>query len=140
MATECGRAKKGHTMTIRGEFEVRMTPQPPEEAAGPTGRFTLDKQFRGDLAGSSKGQMVAFRSAAEGSAGYVAMEQVTGTLTGKAGTFVLQHSSTMTRGTPRQSITVVPDSGTGELAGLSGSMTIDIVDGKHVYNFTYELD
>jgi hypothetical protein len=126
-------------MTIRGEFEVRMTPQAADEAAGPTGRFTLDKQFRGELAGNSKGQMVAFRSATEGSAGYVAMEQVTGTLAGRTGTFVLQHSSTMSRGTPQQSITVVPDSGTGDLAGLSGSMTIDIVEGKHYYNFTYQL-
>jgi hypothetical protein len=67
------------------------------------------------------------------------MEQVTGTLAGRTGTFVLQHSSTMSRGTPQQSILVVPDSGTGDLAGLSGSMTIDIVEGKHYYNFTYEL-
>ncbi|MDH4062834.1 MAG: DUF3224 domain-containing protein [Acidobacteriota bacterium] len=127
-------------MPLRGEFDVRMTPQPADEAAGPMSRFTLDKQFRGELTATSKGQMLAFRSTTEGSAGYVAMEQVTGTLAGKAGTFVLQHSSTMTRGTPLQSITVVPDSGTGELAGLSGSMSIDIVDGKHFYNFTYELE
>ncbi|HQZ40976.1 MAG TPA: DUF3224 domain-containing protein [Vicinamibacterales bacterium] len=126
-------------MQIRGEFDVKMTPQPADEAAGPMGRFTLAKEFRGDLTGASRGQMLAFGSATEGSAGYVAMEQVSGTLGGKAGTFVLQHSSTMTRGTPRQSITVVPDSGTGELLGLSGSMTIDIVGGKHFYDFNFEM-
>ena len=126
-------------MKIRGEFDVKMTPLPAEEAAGPMGRFLLDKQYRGDLTGASRGQMVAFRSATDGSAGYVAMEQVTGTLAGRAGTFVLQHSSLMTRGVPTQSITVVPDSGTGELAGLSGSMTIDIVDKKHFYDFMYEI-
>jgi hypothetical protein len=127
------------TMKIRGEFDVKMSPQAAEEAAGPMGRFLLDKQYRGDLAGSSRGQMVAFRSATEGSAGYVAMEQVSGTLDGRAGTFVLQHCSLMTRGVPKQSITVVPDSGTGELAGLSGSMTIEIVGGKHFYNFMFEI-
>ena len=126
-------------MKIRGEFDVKMTPLPAEEAAGPMGRFLLDKQYRGDLAGTSRGQMVAFRSATDGSAGYVAMEQVTGTLDGRAGTFVLQHSSLMTRGVPTQSITVVPDSGTGELAGLSGSMIVDVVDKKHFYEFTYEI-
>jgi len=126
-------------MKIRGEFDVKMTPQPAEDVAGPMGRFLLDKQYRGDLAGASRGQMVAFRSATDGSAGYVAMEQVTGTLAGRSGTFVLQHSSTMTRGVPTQSIAVVPDSGTGELAGLSGSMTIDIVGGKHFYEFAYEI-
>ena len=126
-------------MKIRGEFDVRMSPQPTEDAAGPMGRFLLDKQYRGDLAGASLGQMVAFRSATEGSAGYVAMEQVTGTLAGRTGTFVLQHSSQMTGNVPTQSITVVPDSGTGELTGLSGSMIVDIVDKKHFYEFTYEI-
>jgi hypothetical protein len=128
-------------MHIRGEFDVKMSPMPPDDKdnPGPLGRMSIDKQFRGDLTATSKGQMVAFRSAVDGSAGYVAMEQVTGTLEGQAGTFVLQHSSTMARGTPRQSITVVPDSGTGELVGLSGTMTIDIVDKKHFYNFDYEM-
>ena len=116
-----------------------MTPQPAEEAAGPMGRFLLDKQYRGDLAGGGRGQMVAFRSAKDGSAGYVAMEQVTGTLTGRAGSFVLQHSSQMTGGVPTQSITVGPDSGTGELVGLSGAMTIDVVEKKHFYDFTFEI-
>jgi hypothetical protein len=126
-------------MKVRGEFDVKMAPQPADDAAGPMGRFLLDKQYRGDLDGASRGQMVAFRSATDGSAGYVAMEQVTGTLAGRAGTFVLQHSSTMSRGAAIQNITVVPDSGTGELTGLSGSMTIDVVDKKHFYELTYEM-
>ena len=126
-------------MTIRGEFDVKTSPQPAEDAAGPMGRFLLDKQYRGELTGASRGQMVAFRSATDGSAGYVAMEQVTGTLAGRAGTFVLQHSSQMARGVFNQSITVVPDSGTGELIGLSGTMSIDVVEKKHFYNFDYEI-
>jgi hypothetical protein len=128
-------------MHIRGEFDVKMSPMPPDDKdnPGPLGRMSIDKQFRGDLTGTSKGQMVAFRSAVDGSAGYVAMEQVTAALQGRTGTFVLQHSSTMMRGTPRQSITVVPDSGTGDLVGLTGTMTIDIVDKKHFYNFDYEI-
>ena len=123
---------------IRGEFDVKLVPQA-DDSAGPLGRLTIDKQFRGDLTATSLGQMLAFRSPVDGSAGYVAMEQVTGTLQGRSGTFVLQHSSTMARGTPRQSITVVPDSGTGELVGLSGTMTIDIADKKHFYNFDYAI-
>ena len=124
---------------VRGEFDVKLVPQA-DGSASPLGRLTIDKQFRGDLAGTSQGQMLAFRSAVDGSAGYVAMELVTGTLQGCSGTFVLQHSSTLTRGTPRQSIAVVPDSGTGELVGLSGTMTIDIVDKKHFYDFEYAIE
>lgn len=100
--------------------------------------MSLDKQFRGDLEATSKGEMLAVR-VEQGSAGYVAMEKVDGTLHGKRGTFVLQHSSTMNRGVPTQSISVVPDSGTDQLAGLSGRMTI-IVEGKaHSYDFQYTL-
>ncbi|MEZ4680004.1 MAG: DUF3224 domain-containing protein [Caldilineaceae bacterium] len=96
----------------------------------------IEKSFAGDLIGSSKGQMVAAMTPVEGSAGYVALERVTGTLDGRHGTFALQHSSTMNR-VPQQSITVVPDSGTEELIGLAGSMVIHIVEGDHRYIFDY---
>lgn len=124
-----------------GTFEVKMNPQAPEDNVGdPTvGRMSLDKQFHGDLEGTSKGQMLAAGTDVNGSAGYVAMERVKGTLHGHSGTFALQHSGTMTRGTPELSITVVPDSGTGELVGLAGKMAINIVDGKHFYDFEYTL-
>jgi hypothetical protein len=102
--------------------------------------MSIDKQFHGDLEATSKGQMLAISSDVKGSAGYVAMERVTGMLQGRTGTFALQHSGTMTRGVPQLIITVVPDSGTGELVGLSGKMTIDIVDGKHSYDFEYTLE
>jgi hypothetical protein len=122
-----------------GPFEVKMVPQAPDEKAEAVGRMLLDKQFHGDLEAGSKGQMLAFSSAVKGSAGYVAIEQVSGTLQGRKGTFVLQHSGTMTRGEPHLAISVVPDSGTGELAGLAGTMTIEIADGKHAYSFEYTL-
>ncbi|WP_263385241.1 DUF3224 domain-containing protein [Granulicella arctica] len=120
-----------------GNFEVKMVPQ--GEATAIPGRMTLDKQFYGDLEATSKGEMLAAMSGVKGSAGYVAMEQVTGALAGRPGSFVLQHSGTMTRGVPTLSVTVVPDSGTGELVGLTGQMTIDIADGKHLYGFEYEI-
>jgi Protein of unknown function (DUF3224) len=122
-----------------GTFEVKLAPQPSDDDSG-LGRMTLDKQFRGDLEGSSRGQMLAFRSAVPGSAGYVAMERVVGTLHGKAGSFVLQHSGTMTRGAPGLSVTVVPDSGTGELTGLAGRMTLNIDAGAHSYDFEYTIE
>jgi hypothetical protein len=102
--------------------------------------MSIDKQFHGDLEATSKGQMLAISTEVKGSAGYVAMERVTGTLQGRTGTFALQHSGTMTRGVPQLVITVVPDSGTDQLVGLSGKMTINIVDGKHSYDFEYTLD
>jgi hypothetical protein len=125
-----------------GTFEVKLSPQPPDDAAAgsPVGRLLLDKQFQGDMEGESRGQMLGVRTAVEGSAGYVAMEQFVGTLDGRRGTFVLQHSGTMTRGAQQSSITVVPDSGADELAGLAGSMEIKIEDGKHYYDFEYTLD
>jgi hypothetical protein len=101
--------------------------------------MSIDKQFHGDLEATSKGQMLAAVTSVKGSAGYVAIEQVTGSLRGRSGTFVLQHSGTMTRGTPQQIVSVVPDSGTGELVGLTGTMTITIADGKHSYDFEYTL-
>lgn len=129
------------TQHARGTFEVNVSQQAPEEKVGdPTvGRMALDKQFHGDLEASSKGQMLAVGTDVKGSAGYVAMERVTGTLKGRTGSFALQHSGTMTRGTPSLTITVVPDSGTGELAGIAGSMSIVITDGKHSYDFEYTL-
>lgn len=124
-----------------GSFEVKMIPQPQEEGVGDpsVGRMALDKQFQGGLEAMSRGQMLAAMTQVEGSAGYVAIERVTGTLDGRGGTFALQHSGTMTRGVPQLTITVVPDSGTGELLGLAGRMTIDIADGKHSYDFEYTL-
>jgi hypothetical protein len=124
-----------------GTFEVKMTPQKPdnkEAEAANLGRLSSDKQFHGDLEATSKGEMLAAGDP-KGSAGYVAMERVSGTLNGRSGTFVLQHSGTMTRGTPQLSVTVVPDSGTGQLVGLAGKMTIIISDGKHSYDFEYTL-
>jgi hypothetical protein len=125
-----------------GPFDVKVAPQPPEETAGSPSisRMLLDKQFHGDLEATSKGTMLAAGSGAKGSSGgYVALEIVTGTLQGHTGTFILQHSATMTRGTPALSITVVPDSGTGQLVGLTGKMSIDITNGKHTYTFDYTL-
>jgi hypothetical protein len=125
----------------RGTFEVKLAPQPKDDYAdGATlARLTIDKQFRGDLTGTSKGQMLSAGTPVKGSAGYVAIEQVTGTLAGRSGTFVFQHSGTMNRGAATLVLTVVPDSGTGELTGLTGSMAIDIANGKHSYDFQYAL-
>ena len=126
-------------MHARGTFEVKLTPQPADSGAPAVGMMSIDKQFHGDLEATSKGQMLAAVTSVKGSAGYVAIEQVTGSLRGRSGTFVLQHSGTMTRGTPQQIVSVVPDSGTGELVGLTGTMTITIADGKHSYDFEYTL-
>ncbi len=124
-----------------GRFDVNLSPQPAEEliATANLGRMLIDKAFYGDLEGTSKGQMIGAMTAVEGSAGYVAMERVSGTLHGRLGTFLLQHSSTMNRGAPQQSITVVPDSGTDELEGLTGSMVIDLTNDDHNYTFEYTL-
>ncbi len=128
------------TTNARGTFEVKMTPQSPDEGSSTSiGRMLLDKQFQGDLKGTSKGQMLAISTETQGSAGYVAMEQVTGTLHGRAGSFALQHSGTMDRGTPQLTITVVPDSGTDQLKGIAGKMMIIIEPGKHSYEFDYTL-
>ena len=129
-------------MTARasGTFEVRLSPQVDGEAGGASvARMLIDKRFAGGLEATSKGQMLAVRTATEGSAGYVAMELVTGRLDGREGTFVLQHSGTMERGAQRLSIEVVPDSGTGELAGLAGRMELDFSGGGHSYHFDYAL-
>ena len=124
-----------------GTFDVKLTPQASyDKDEGTTlARMSIDKQFHGDLEATSKGEMLSAGTAVKGSAGYVAMERVSGALKGRSGTFVLQHSGTMTRGVPQLSVTVVPDSGTGQLVGLSGKMTISIADGKHSYEFEYAL-
>lgn len=126
------------TTHASGTFDVKMAPQASEEGAT-VGRFSLDKQFHGDLEGTSKGEMLAVSTTVPGSAGYVAMEQVTGKLNGRTGTFALQHTGTMTRGAAQLSVTVVPDSGTGELVGLSGKLDIKITEGKHLYEFDYTI-
>jgi len=126
------------TSRASGTFEVKLTPQPGEDGADASiARMALDKQFQGDLEGASKGQ--GLFSKAKGSGGYVAMEIVTGTLKGRRGSFVLQHSGTMTPAALQLSVTVVPDSGTGQLEGLTGTMNIKIDAGKHSYEFDYTL-
>jgi len=133
--------KEAVVALARGTFEVKLAPQTTahEHAGGSLGRLSIDKEFRGDLVGTSKGEMLTAMTSVKESAGYVAIERVTGTLQGRKGSFVLQHSGTMTRGVPGLVITVVPDSGTEELTGLAGTMKIIIADGKHSYEFEYTL-
>lgn len=121
--------------TATGTFDVTMTPL----AGSSVGGMTIAKTFHGDLSGTSAGQMLAIRTAVEGSAGYVAMEQVTGTLASRHGSFALQHSGTLNRGVSSLSVTVVPDSATEELAGLTGTMDIKVSPGRHDYVFRYGL-
>jgi hypothetical protein len=136
--------KKETTMTThaRGPFEVKigqLDAYNKDEGAG-LARMSIDKQFHGDLEATSKGEMLATGSGGKGSSGgYVALERVTGTLHGRSGSFVLQHNATMTRGEPYLNIVVVPDSGSGAFVGLTGKMNIIIADGKHSYEFDYEL-
>ena len=129
------------TNQANGTFEVKLIPQEQDDTFNDSSisRITIDKTFRGDLEGISKGHMLSSQTGTEGSAGYVAIERVTGTLQGRSGTFVLQHSGTMARGVPQLAITVVPDSGTGQLTGLSGNMKINISEGQHFYEFDYML-
>jgi hypothetical protein len=143
--TQTAPTQKGTPMSAHaiGPFEVKLVPQ--EDTSGdPTlGRMTIDKQFHGDIEGTSKGQMLTAATGVKGSAGYVAIERVTGTLRtpngARTGSFALQHTGTLTRGAPQLSVTVVPDSGTGQLTGLTGKMAINIADGKHSYDFEYTL-
>jgi hypothetical protein len=127
---------------VSGEFEVKMNPQktdnPEAESAG-VGRMSLDKQYRGELEAWGKGEMISIMTEIKGSGVYVAIERVNGTLSGRGGTFVLYHRGVMTRGVPELRIKVVPDSGTGELTGLTGEMQIKFPDGKHFYEFNYNL-
>jgi len=132
--------RKEAAMTARGTFDVKVIPQPADDAAGgPFGRLFLDKQFHGDLEATGKGQMLAAGTATEGSAGYVALELVSGTLNGKRGSFILQHNGTMSKGVPTMHVTVIPDSGTDQLTGIEGKMTILIEGGKHSYELEYTL-
>jgi hypothetical protein len=123
-----------------GAFEVTMNPQPPYDSSdGVTlGRITIHKQFHGDLEATSTVEMLSAMTSVKGSAGYVAIERVRGALKGRDGSFVLQHTGTMNRGEPQLAVTIVPDSGTGALSGISGTMTIDIVDGRHRYALDYK--
>ncbi len=130
------------TFHASGSFDVKLTPQKPdspETEGAKLGRMAIDKKFQGDLEAVSKGEMLSAMTDVKGSAGYVALERVTGTLGGRSGSFVLQHSGTMTRGEAQLSVTVVPDSGTGQLAGLAGKFSIQIAEGKHSYAFDYTL-
>lgn len=130
-----------HMTEAKGTFEVKLEPQgESDKATGSTmARMSIDKTYHGDLEGSAKGTMLTAGTDVKGSAGYVAIERVTGTLNGKTGSFVLQHSGTLTRGAPVQNITVVPDSGTGQLSGITGKFLVIIADGKHSYQFDYAL-
>ncbi|RUL70983.1 DUF3224 domain-containing protein [Dyella choica] len=128
-------------MQAKGQFAVKLVPQPSAPGIEPArlGRMTIDKQFQGDLDAASLGEMLSAMGQVEGSAGYVAIERVSGTLQGRSGSFVLQHHGIMNRSTPQLSVMVVPDSGTDELTGLSGSMQILIDQGRHSYVFDYTL-
>jgi hypothetical protein len=133
--------EKPVTVMARGMFDVKVKPLPSDDIADLAliGRMSIDKQFQGHIEGSSKGQMLATSTAVPGSAAYVALERVTGTLDGKRGSFSLQHSAWMADGSQEMTITVVPDSGTEELVGLTGTFRIIIADGKHSYEFDYVL-
>jgi hypothetical protein len=130
------------TIEASGTFEVKVNVQKAdnkEAESAKLGRMSLDKRFHGELEATSAGEMLSVGTEVAGSAGYVAMERVNGTLHGRTGSFALQHSGTMTRGEPQLSVTVVPDSGTGQLLGIAGKMTIKIVEEKHFYEFQYTL-
>lgn len=135
--------EKEEFMTIAGEFEVKLNPMD-SYAKGSggikLGRMSIDKSFHGDLSATSKGEMLSAMTSTKGSAGYVAIEHVSGTLIGKTGSFVLQHFGTMDKGKSRLVLEVVPDSGDGELVGLTGKMEIKIESGKHYYNFDFNLE
>ena len=129
-------------MKIRGEFDVKLEPMDPYTRGSENiklGRMAIQKVFKGDLSAESKGEMLSCMTNTAGSAGYVAIEQVSGSLSGKSGSFVLMHYGVMTQGENQLTLEVVPDSGTDQLKGLRGSMNIEIKDGKHFYEFDYEL-
>ena len=128
-------------MTVTGTFEIPMTAEPPYDVVEGVAlaRISFEKRFSGALEATSQVQMIGARTPVDGSAGYVAIERVTGALDGKRGTFVLQHNGIMTRGTKSLSVTVVPDSGTGDLRGLAGSMDIRVVERQHFYDFEFEI-
>jgi len=124
-----------------GTFEVTVTPEgEPQTTPGASlGAMSIDKTYSGDLVGQGVGRMLSAMTDVKGSAGYVAIERVSGTLHGRTGSFVLQHSGSMSRGAQHLVITIVPDSGTGELAGITGTKMIRIEEGKHYYDLDYEL-
>jgi hypothetical protein len=123
-----------------GTFDVKIAPLAEDKGEGSTlGRMSLDKQFHGDLEATSKGEMLTAMTEVKGSAGYVAIERVSGTIQGHKGSFVLLHRGIMTGGGQELSLIVVPDSGSAELVGLGGKMEIKIVDGNHFYEFEYTL-
>jgi hypothetical protein len=124
-----------------GPFEVSMTPAASlgEDGATAPGRMLLDKKYSGDLVASGNGQMLTAMTDTKGSAAYVAIERVSGTLDGKKGSFVLQHAGTMNRGVDQLSISIVPDSGTEQLAGIAGTLAIRRVDRQHFYELDYVL-
>jgi hypothetical protein len=130
------------TKRATGTFEVKLASLPAYDTSegSPLARRSLDKVFAGDLTAMSKGEMLSAGTAVKGSAVYVAIERVTGTLGGRKGSFCLHHTGIMNRGAPSLTINVVPDSGTDDLAGLTGSMAIIIADGRHSYQFDYEFD
>ncbi|WP_266156992.1 DUF3224 domain-containing protein [Dyella silvatica] len=134
-------SKEATTMHASGPFEVKLTPQPAIPGIEPArvDARTIDKQFHGELEAHSLGEMLSAGGEVPGSAGYVAIERVTGTLHGRHGSFLLQHSGTMNRGEPQLAIHVIPDSGTEQLTGLTGSMAIIIEHGQHSYTFDYQL-
>lgn len=124
-----------------GQFDVKLAALPAynDAEAARLGRRSIDKQFHGDLDAVSRGEMLSAGTTVPGSAGYVAIEYVTGSLRGRTGSFALQHTGTLDRGQPALSVTVVPDSGTGELSGLRGTMDIIITGSGHRYRFDYTL-
>ncbi len=129
-------------MKAAGTFEVKMQPENfsvQGEIEIQLGRYSLNKKFNGALNAESKGEMISAMTSVKGSAGYVAIEQVSGSLNGMAGNFVLQHFGIMNRGKDRLILEVVPDSGSGELKNISGSMTIEVKDGKHFYELDFEM-
>lgn len=129
-------------MNVKGEFEVILNPLQAYATGADgikLGRMSLDKIFRGDLAAVSKGEMLSAMTGVSGSAGYVAIEQVSGVLIGKKGSFALQHSGIVNRGQQSLNVEVVPDSGSGELVGLRGKMMITIKEGKHFYEFDFHI-
>lgn len=128
-----------HMNQASGKFEVQLTPQSPDAGSesAPIGRMLIVKQYDGGLKAESQGQMLAYQSGVEGSAGYVAIERVNGNLDGRKGSFVLQHSGIMDQGDSQLTVIILPDSGTEELAGIQGSMTIKIEDGNHYYDLEY---
>ena len=134
--------KKGRAVKVSGTFQVKLSPLG-FSAQGidliKLGRMAIYKRFDGDLQATSKGEMLSVKTSVKGSAGYVAIEQVSGTLSGRKGSFVLQHFGTMNKGKDRLILEVVPDSGTNQLSGLVGTMVNSIEDGQHFYEFEYEL-